>query len=131
MRISKQRLKQIIKEELSKVLNETTDVDGDGDTDPQDVFAVAKAMVGDGGFSFHDFKPKNEKEARDYFHDYVADEKEGLYAEYDVDAAIDDLTKWMRKYRQYFQKELATIDRNGDPFSGVHQSARISRGLGQ
>jgi|ETNvirenome_6_85_1030632.scaffolds.fasta_scaffold37782_3 hypothetical protein len=47
MRISKQRIKQIIKEELSRALNETTDVDGDGDTDPQDVLAVAKAMADD------------------------------------------------------------------------------------
>ncbi len=30
MKIAKQKLRQIIKEELLKVLNETTDVDGDG-----------------------------------------------------------------------------------------------------
>ena len=51
MKIAKQKLRQIIKEELLKVLNETTDVDGDGDTDPQDVLAVAKAAADEDDFA--------------------------------------------------------------------------------
>ena len=49
MKITKQRLKQIIKEEFSKVLNETTDIDRDGDTDLEDVKSVVDAAAGGGG----------------------------------------------------------------------------------
>ena len=142
MKITKQRLKQIIKEELSKVLDETTDITGDGTTDLEDVEAVVdaasySAQSGAKSNIYHEFMPKSEAQAKNYFYDYVADKAKGLFAEYNVEQAIDMLIDWMKKNKQYFDDELAQIgpppeyDGAVELFSKIHQERPGSRGLGQ
>jgi hypothetical protein len=93
MKITKSQLKQIIKEELNAAM--------EGRLDPE-VFDQAASSN-----PFLNLPKASDKEAFDYFVDYVTHPLNGLSTGYhDQKKAYDDLIEWMKQYPNVFKDYL-------------------------
>jgi len=112
MKINEDKLKQIIREEVEKVLNEEH-------TDGVYTVFVAPMDVG---------KPKDCQEARDYYNTVLFDHIDGLYGGYHVqigggiEDAQDNLIIWMKQNPECFQKELRELAAGGDPMADAFKA---------